>query len=178
MLSEFQKFEIKGLKTFQGMEGKGFSGSLYYHGKRIATVVNEGSGGPTMLQFLSETARETVDGFLETEEASEIADKIHDRLEKIIGKPLKTKTDLTREELADELVDEHLYMKEVKKLIKRHGVVFIESEDDPDNMHYYTGIPANKWNKMLYNNTVNDIKKKNKNAVILNEKYSLYPFKE
>ncbi len=40
------QYEIKGLKTFKGMEGMGgFNVTLYREGKRIAFVINEDNGG-------------------------------------------------------------------------------------------------------------------------------------
>jgi len=36
---------IKGLKTFMGQEGQGFSGNIYLDGKKIGTVTDAAYGG-------------------------------------------------------------------------------------------------------------------------------------
>ena len=38
-------YEIKGLKTFMGMEGYGVNASLYYKGKKMAFIIDGGNGG-------------------------------------------------------------------------------------------------------------------------------------
>ncbi len=48
-------FTIKGLKTFEGMEGYGFECSLYQDNKKVGRVFDEGSGGtPTF--YINELA--------------------------------------------------------------------------------------------------------------------------
>ncbi len=38
-------YEIKGLKTFNGMEGKGYNANLFRDGKKVAEVIDSGDGG-------------------------------------------------------------------------------------------------------------------------------------
>lgn len=54
-----ESYTIKNLKTFKGREGMGgFNTSLYRDGDKIATVVNDDSGGETYFDFTSNTERE------------------------------------------------------------------------------------------------------------------------
>ena len=46
------KYEVKGVKTFKGMEGAGFSANLYRDGKKVAEVVDSAHGGDFDYQFL------------------------------------------------------------------------------------------------------------------------------
>ena len=39
------KYEVKNVKSFEGMEGYGFNCSLYKDGKRIGTVLDDANGG-------------------------------------------------------------------------------------------------------------------------------------
>ena len=45
-------YEIKGLKTFMGMEGYGVNASLYYKGKKIAFIIDDGNGGCLNIDYL------------------------------------------------------------------------------------------------------------------------------
>ena len=45
-------YQIKGLKIFKGMDDHGFNCNLLRYGKKIAEVVNDGSGGPTLFHWL------------------------------------------------------------------------------------------------------------------------------
>lgn len=38
--------EIRGLRTFTGMEGSGYNATLYADGKRVALLIDDASGGP------------------------------------------------------------------------------------------------------------------------------------
>lgn len=48
------EFTIKGLKTFDGMEGGGFECSLYMDGKKVGTAFDSGSGGEARLNVTRE----------------------------------------------------------------------------------------------------------------------------
>lgn len=40
-------YTVSGVKTFRAMEGQGFNATLLRNGKRVATIINEGTGGAT-----------------------------------------------------------------------------------------------------------------------------------
>ena len=46
------KYEIKNLKTFMGMDCPGYNCALYRDGKRVAEVVDDGSGGEPRFHWL------------------------------------------------------------------------------------------------------------------------------
>ena len=39
------QFQVKGVKTFEGMEGYGINANLYFEGKKVAFILDEGNGG-------------------------------------------------------------------------------------------------------------------------------------
>lgn len=49
-------YTVSSVKTFRAMEGEGFNATLLRNGKRVATIINEGTGGPTYAAW--EDARE------------------------------------------------------------------------------------------------------------------------
>lgn len=48
---EEQNYEVKNVKTFQGMEGTGFNASLYRNGKKVALVIDDAHGGDFQFQW-------------------------------------------------------------------------------------------------------------------------------
>lgn len=46
------KYEIRNLKTFQGMDTPGYNCTLYRDGRKVANVINDGSGGETRVEWL------------------------------------------------------------------------------------------------------------------------------
>lgn len=49
------EYAVKGVKTFMGMDTQGYNCNLYRKGKKIASVIQDGSGGGTFLDFTSKT---------------------------------------------------------------------------------------------------------------------------
>ena len=45
------KAEFKNVKTMDGMEGVAFSASLYFDGKKVGSVVDDGNGGMPFVHF-------------------------------------------------------------------------------------------------------------------------------
>lgn len=43
-MAKMNGFELKGIKTWQGMEGEGFQGSVYYNGKKVGFISDYGDG--------------------------------------------------------------------------------------------------------------------------------------
>lgn len=48
-------FDIKGLKTWRSSDGGGYQYTLLHNGKPVATVTNDGNGGPTDIRWVSMT---------------------------------------------------------------------------------------------------------------------------
>lgn len=46
-------YEVKGVKSFVGMEGYGFNATLYKDGKKVAFVIDDANGGCYNFQFES-----------------------------------------------------------------------------------------------------------------------------
>lgn len=46
------EYEVKGIKTFTGMEGGGYNATLYRNGKKVAAVIDDASGGPLMVEWV------------------------------------------------------------------------------------------------------------------------------
>jgi hypothetical protein len=55
-MSGVPKYEVKNVKGFMGMDCPGYNCTLYCDGKRVAKVINDGSGGPTMFEWLDRDA--------------------------------------------------------------------------------------------------------------------------
>ena len=60
-------YSIKGLKTFQGMEGGGFNVTLCKDGKPIAFVINEGCGGCCLWRWLDRAAEAPFKAYVKKE---------------------------------------------------------------------------------------------------------------
>lgn len=48
-----ETYTLKGIKTFNGMEGGGYEANLYFCKKKIATAFNGANGGPDDFHFFS-----------------------------------------------------------------------------------------------------------------------------
>ena len=61
------KYEVKNLKGFQGMECPGFNATLYTRGgKRIATIIQDGSGGPVSIEFIDKAEEDAFVAYIKT----------------------------------------------------------------------------------------------------------------
>jgi hypothetical protein len=49
-------YSLKGIKTFQGMEGTGLNANIYWDGKKIGNIIDDGDGGETIIHFISKDA--------------------------------------------------------------------------------------------------------------------------
>lgn len=57
---------VKGVKTFRGMEGHGFNATLYLDGKKVAFVMDEGSGGCMRYEWNDRKAEDIVNNWVKT----------------------------------------------------------------------------------------------------------------
>ena len=44
--------EVRGIKTFKGIEGQGYNAGLYLNGKKIAGLIDKGNGGAVYIHYL------------------------------------------------------------------------------------------------------------------------------
>ena len=112
-------YEIKGLKTFMGMEGYGVNASLYYKGKKIAFIIDEGNGGCLNIDYLDGHHRNTpqhITDFLKTlpsftnrERGYEFREDEENRLDE--------------EDFCNELIDFALSNREFKKCLNKVSVL-------------------------------------------------------
>ncbi len=59
-------YEVRGIKTFNGMEGAGYNATLYRDGKKVAEVIDDASGGPLMFHWADVkdgTSKTTIRGY-------------------------------------------------------------------------------------------------------------------
>lgn len=59
-MAKIMGLELKGVKTFMGMEGYGLNANLYLNGKKVAFVLDEGNGGELSISFTDNTKRDEV----------------------------------------------------------------------------------------------------------------------
>lgn len=59
-------YSVKGIKTFKGMDTDGYNCTLYKDGKKVAFVIEEGSGGEPMFDFVSREAEADLLAFVKT----------------------------------------------------------------------------------------------------------------
>lgn len=130
------EFEIKNFKYLESRseETYCFSAVLYVNGKKVADCGNSGQGGPTDVYFLSqykEMERDIKD-FLKS-------------LPKI--KYENCEFDRTLEYIVDELVEELLKAKELKKLMKKTGQYLIFH--NPKGTYYQIGWKKYRVDELL-----------------------------
>lgn len=108
------KFEIKNFKYLESRseETYCFSAVLYANGKKVADCGNSGQGGPTEVYFLPQYR--------------EMEREINDFLKSLPKIKYESyEFDRTLEYIVNELVDELLKAKELKKLMKKTGQYLI-----------------------------------------------------
>ena len=51
VINKAPRLALSGIKTFTGMEGQGLNADLYFDGKKVAFVLDEGCGGEMLFQW-------------------------------------------------------------------------------------------------------------------------------
>lgn len=120
-LAQKNGYRVKGLKVFKGMEGYGFNVRLLRHGKKIAEVVDDGSGGVTMFYW--------------TDRSEEL--KLQDLCAKVDpemyeGYEIKCDQSIFIEELVNHLQEENAW----KSRCQKQTVVLLKSLGDSQYMQY------------------------------------------
>jgi hypothetical protein len=57
-------YTVKGLKSFQGMDGLAYSATICRDGKRVGTVMNEGCGGETNFDWFNDAEEKAAKDFV------------------------------------------------------------------------------------------------------------------
>jgi len=60
-VKNFGDYEVKGVKSFVGMDGYGFNATLYRKGKKVAFCIDEGCGGEVRIDWLAKTPKDVDD---------------------------------------------------------------------------------------------------------------------
>lgn len=109
------EYAVKGVKSFIGREGYGYSCSLYKGTKRIATVTDTASGGPLTIHWNDLLARNQLQDFTETLPLEKFDDfEFQPNIETFIGS----------------LVDEYENAKHLKKLLKTNWVYRFKNKEN------------------------------------------------
>lgn len=116
----FNQTNIKKLKTFDTRDGYAFS-CEFYIGKTMVTMLhNDGRGGPTAYQFISDEAKKM---FLEFVETNKMRQFMIDNGWGFMG----TADRISDEDILSTLVEDTIQEKEVQRVINRYqkkGIVY------------------------------------------------------
>lgn len=117
-IAKREGYELKGVKTFSGMErtGGGFNATLYRKGKRIAYLTNDDSGGETMWEGLSREEEAMIKKF-----CTEVPDYIFPDYPDL---PIKCDMGIFVGAMVNHYIDERLWIRRCKTktcvLLKSH----------------------------------------------------------
>lgn len=112
-MAKIMGLELKAVKTFIGSDGYGLNANLYYKGKKVAFVLDEGNGGELMVYFADKDKQEKV---------LAVANRYYEKYPKYLFHD----TDWAKlTELVEELYDlyetEKYFKKSLKKRVFRGG---------------------------------------------------------
>lgn len=110
------RYTLKGVKTFQGMDGIGLNAKLCRDGKEVAFILDEGCGGMVDFQWRDQRGGESAEerlfkAFIEREKAKIPADKVDE-----LGS--KVRDVLDAEYWVNALVDDMANAKRMRRLCK------------------------------------------------------------
>lgn len=105
---DFKNYTVKNVKIFNGMDGQGFNAILYNGTKKIAEVINNGSGGETRFHFYPDTRNE--ENILREHCKSLPKEKLLDSVDKLY--------DVSIDWFMDNLINEYYRQKDIKKMEK------------------------------------------------------------
>jgi len=146
---KLEDFDIKGFKTFRGMEGGGFNATLTLNKKDVAFLMDEGNGGELRIEWKEGHWKmpANVKEFLASDEAVKIAIKrelaFREEYKFRDDAPLPMTWD--QSDFVEYLIEKHEEKKKLKKLAKKHGLVFQPStEAGSSKLSYYPGPKGKK----------------------------------
>ena len=131
-------FTLKGLKTFMGMDCPGINASLYYKGKKVAFLIDEGNGGCLNVEWQIECVNDRPTVPATVKEAKIAMEDLINSLPKVTWEEVSEASgndygstgtyDINEETFCNELIDSALKVKEFKKLIKKISVLTVNNE--------------------------------------------------
>lgn len=111
-----ETYTLKGIKTFNGMEGGGYEANLYLGKEKVATAFNDGNGGSDLLRFRSREDEKAFEDFCgnwyQTSAAKEEFDKL-------VGHTGTDSTHYDKSLAVESWVAEFIADREEEKLLKR-----------------------------------------------------------
>lgn len=123
------RLELSGVKTFQGMEGQGLNADLWFDGKKVAFVLDEGCGGEMRIHVACVQHNPPVFAHAELRAAEEYVKGLNLPSEDM---DLTVEQDL--ESLINETVDDIANDKRMRRLAK-DNVLFTLPDDKPGEFH-------------------------------------------
>ena len=174
-------FQLKAVKTFQGMEGQGFTANLYVCGKKAAFVRDDAHGGELWFEWVDSKPRSTppqdVAEFLKSDEAKAIGRAEWEHSKKKHGwsgdfaekREAELEIGISQEDFVEYLLKEKTKDDGLKKMAKKYGFVF-RYEDDPETeMRAFRYPKGYKWTQAIVDKIVADEEKETgKKVVVLN----------
>lgn len=109
-------YTVGKIKTFNGMEGRGFNAVIYFDGKRIAEAIDDASGGPLYLRFDDPDQERQLRDYVATLPAH-----VCDFVDSATGKPAVVT--VTMELFVEDLVNVTQIVNRVKRLVRTSVVV-------------------------------------------------------
>ncbi len=145
MEPKLSDYSVKGVKTFLGMEGYGYNATLYREKKKVATVIDSGDGGETMINWEDRLAKRvelTGRNFSGKEFTYDGTPEEKILIELLAKEPMKKDDDgimtdgysETEDMFIGSLVTDYEMKKELRRLCK--GNVCYKLKSDPAGTYY------------------------------------------
>tara|TARA_Y100001938_G_C8083160_1_gene430358 strand:- start:870 stop:1481 length:612 start_codon:yes stop_codon:yes gene_type:complete len=168
------EFSLKGLKTFMGMDCPGINASLYFKGKKVAFLIDEGNGGCLNIDWVMIQNKEGHIRRPEYVDNAIIAMKhLEESLPEVTWADVSAaskndygsegKYSMDEEQICNELIDTALKQKDFKKLMKKVSVLTTNDEiasykAKADQLDNSIMIGGRKWVFRNYVKSQSDIK--------------------
>lgn len=169
---KLEDFGLRDFKTFRGMEGYGFNATLTLKNKPVAFLIDEGNGGELRIDWNEGhwKAPDHIKEFFASDEAVKIAVQrelaFREKYKFREDAPLPMAWD--QSDFVEYLVEKHEEKKQLKKLAKKHGLVFQPlTEKDSSILSYYPGPKGKKWTSPEIDAIEARAKKVHKEIVVL-----------
>lgn len=108
-------YSVKNVKTFVGMEGQGYNATLYRDGVAVATVIDDATGGPIMIQWKDLSVAKDEDALLERT-AKAMPPMVCSFNEPGTDQPATL--EMTGDLLVEELVNDFILLRDMRRLTK------------------------------------------------------------
>lgn len=145
-----EKYSVKNVKSFMGMEGYGFNATVYRGNKRIGLAIDEGCGGPLTLR-IDQDELDELEKHVKT-----LPDHVCNFDDPATGKPCVMS--FTTGLFISDMVEKVLYAQDIyKKSKNKHRIMVIE---DHEVSYYKVSVPVD-------DKVIADFKSKKPNAFVL-----------